>query len=375
MRVLHLRASNFYGGPERQLHLHARRARGSAFDVTVASFTEHGQPPEFLQQIDSDGIATHAFEIRSAYDPRAIAQLRGYLRQQDVRVLCTHEYRTTVLGWLATRGTSTRWLAFSRGYTQTDLKIQLFQGLDKLLIRRADHLVAVSQAQKDRLCRLHIAPGRIAVVPNAIDAGELARVPAVDLRTRFGIPGDAILCVTGGRFSREKGQEVLVRAAALAVARDARLRFLLFGDGPDLPRVQQLATQLGLQDRVLCPGFERNIVGCLKGGDLLVNPSLSEGLPNIVLEAMAVGTPVVATAVGGVPEIVQDGVTGRLVRSVTPPAVAEALVAAAADMGRTRAMSEAARGFVAAECTFERQFEKLAALYRQLGEAPARRAD
>lgn len=372
MNILHLRASDFYGGPERQLHLHAKRALGSPFQVTVASFLEQGRPPEFLQKISQDGVATHVFHVSSAYDPRAVGLIRAYLRANDVAVLCTHEYRTTVLGWLAVRHTPTRWVAFSRGYTQTNLKIHLFQTFDKLLIRRADQIVAVSNAQKARLQRLLIPGGRIGVVENAIDAAMLDGVRAVDLRARFGFPADAVVCVSGGRFSREKGQAVLVRATAAALARDSRLRVVMFGDGPDLEAVRASIARLGLQDRVLCPGFEREILACVKGADILVNPSLSEGLPNIVLEAMALGTAVVATAVGGVPEIVEHARTGWLVPASAPDALAEALLAAASDSARRGEVAAAARRFVEAECTFASQFEKLAAIYRRWGNvAPA----
>jgi glycosyltransferase involved in cell wall biosynthesis len=367
MRILHVRASDFYGGPERQLHLHAREALGSPFEVTIASFTEGGRRPEFLDRIAEAGIATHVFVVRSAYDPQAARQLHRYLREREVDILCTHDYRTTVLGYRAVRHTSARWLAFSRGYTQTNLKVHLFQGIDRALIRLADHIIAVSLAQKKRLRRLLISGDKITVVQNAIDADRLAEIAAIDLRERFGYAPDAVVCVTAGRFSREKGQEGLVRAAATASQRDPRLRFVLFGDGPDLEKVRASIQRLGLQRKILCPGFERNILGCVKGADILINPSLSEGLPNIVLEAMALDVPVVATAVGGVPEIIEHGSTGRLVPAGREAALVDAIVDAASDTARSRAMALAAKRFVKTECTFAGQFERLAAVYRRWG--------
>jgi glycosyltransferase involved in cell wall biosynthesis len=365
MKILHLRASNFYGGPERQLHLHAREALGTDCEVSIASFDEGGHPPEFLDAIAADGIATRSLPVKSAYDLRAIPLLREYLRSGEFQVLCTHEYRSTTVGWLARRGADVRWIAFSRGFTTENLKVQLYHGIDRLLTRHADHVVAVSEAQKRKVQRTRVPAERISVVPNAIDPASIDLGEAVDLRQRFGLDRDDFVVVSGGRFSREKGQVFLIDAAARALPEAPRLRVLLFGEGPQRQAMLERIERLGLDGRVLCPGFERNMPGCLRDADLLVNPSLSEGMPNIVLEAMAVQTPVLATAVGGVPEIVEDGVTGRLVRSSDTGALAAGLVAAARHPEKGLEMAQRARDFAASELGFDRQFERLREIYRR----------
>lgn len=365
MKILHLRASNFYGGPERQLHLHALQARGTDLDVTIASFHEGGAPAEFLAPVAADGVATHSFAVASAYDPRAVPALRTWLREHRVDVLCTHEYRSTTLGWLAVRGTPAAWIAFSRGFTTENLKVRLYHQLDRVLTRRAHHVVAVSAAQKARLERAGVPGARISVVPNAIDPDSLERADPVDLHARFGFASGDFVCVAGGRFSQEKGQEFLVEAAARALHQVPSLRLVLFGDGPGRGPLLERISRLGLDDQVLCPGFERNMAGCVRDADLLVNPSLSEGMPNIVLEGMALQTPVLATAVGGVPEIVHDGVTGRLVPAGDAGALASALVAAARDPETGRDMARRALEFARAELGFARQLERMREAYER----------
>ena len=115
LNILHLRASNFYGGPERQLHFHARQAQGSEFAITIGSFTEGGQTPQFLKVVAEDEIETHLFQVKNAYDPKAVAAVRNFLVNNDIRILCTHDYRTHLIGWLAARRIDTGWVAFSRG--------------------------------------------------------------------------------------------------------------------------------------------------------------------------------------------------------------------------------------------------------------------
>ncbi len=177
------------------------------------------------------------------------------------------------------------------------------------------------------------------------------------------IDSDTVLCICGGRFSREKGQMYLVHAAALALKSHPELRFVLFGDGPDMEKIRAAILKADYPEKIICPGFEKNLVACLKGADMLINPSLSEGLPNIVLEAMAVRLPVVATAVGGVPEIVSDGQTGFLVPSRDSEALARVIVETAVDGDSRARVTAAAYEFIAREYTFAGQFRKLTSLY------------
>lgn len=366
MKILHLRASNFYGGPERQLHFHARQARGSEFTIIIGSFTEYAQTPQFLKVIAEDNIETHLFQVKNAYDPKAVAAVRGYLVSNDIRILCTHDYRTHLIGWLATARTDIRWVTFSRGWTRENPKVRLYHTIDKVILRFADHIVAVSESQKRKLTRLFIPKKKISVVHNATAPEQLDGVERVDLRSRFGFPSDTLLHMSAGRFSREKGQVYLVKAAVAALERNHLLRFVLFGDGPDLRKVRKLVAAFGCEDKILCPGFEKNVVGNLKGADVFVNPSLSEGLPSVVLEAMALGVPVVATAVGGVPEIITHRQTGYIVAAKDPKALAEGMLFMNRHRDQARKFAESALQFVTDNFTFDKQNRKLTAVYRKV---------
>ncbi len=364
MKILHLRASNFYGGPERQVHYHAKLCQSAECTVTVGSFTEAGRTPPFLEVIARDGVPTKLFEVRSAYDPKTPALVKTFLKEGGFDILCTHDYRTHLVGWLATRRTGVRWIAFSRGWTRENLKVKLYHTLDKIIIRFADRIVAVSGAQKQKLQRLLISAKKISVVLNAVALDAVMPKEATDLRTKFGFPSDSIIVIAGGRFSAEKGQAVLVHAAAAAVKEEPRLRFLLFGEGPDEEKIRRMTASLRLEGHLLCPGFEKNMTAAIAGADMLVNPSLSEGLPNIVLEAMALGVPVVATRVGGVPEIMRHRTNGLLV----PPGDVSALKEAILELCRTPSLrqeiAEHALNYVKETLTFDAQNRKLMEIYQ-----------
>jgi len=365
-RIIQLRASNFYGGPERQLHFHARLAQNSDFRITVCSFTENREIPGFVKVIEKDNIPTHTFSVQSAYDFSAVSNLKKYLKDNDIQILCTHDYRTHMIGCLATLGTKTKWIAFSRGWTSENLKIKAFCTLDKVIIRFADRIVAVSEEQKRKLVSLLIPAKKIAVAHNAIDPNFFSRVEKTDLRAKFNLPQDSIICLAGGRFSAEKGQKVLVKAASIALTKNPRLRFLLFGDGPDLPVIRNLINNLGLENKAICPGFEKDLLSCLRGSDILVNPSLSEGLPNIVLEAMAFKIPVVATAVGGVPELIEDGLNGFLAPPKNSINLTEKILKLAEDETLRHKFAQAGYDTIIQKFSFDRQSEKLYSVYRSV---------
>jgi len=364
MKILHLRASNFYGGPERQLHIHAILAGQAGMELIISSFSEGGKTPEFLDVIARDGIATHLFPVRNAYDVRAIGLVREYLREDKVDIICSHDYRSHLIVFRARKGTKAKWVAFSRGWTKDDLKVRIYHSLDKIFVRFADHVVAVSEAQKKKLERLMVPSGKITVAYNSIEPDRLATVERIDLRGRFNFPAESLVAIAGGRFSNEKGQETLVRAADEALKEDDRLRFVLFGDGPDLEKIRSMINRLGISDKMICPGFERSLLGCLKGADILINPSLSEGLPNIVLEGMALKVPVIATSVGGVPELITSGIDGVLVPEGDAAVLAAAIVRLSRDEKMRQRIIEAAFARVAESFSFKSQMAALSEVYK-----------
>lgn len=363
MRILHLRASNFYGGPERQIHLHAVTARTSPYRVSLGSFPEAKKTPAFITAARTDGIDTRVFPVSSSYDLSVTAAIKGYIGRNGIDLVCSHEYRTAVLCFLLSRGGGVRWCAFSRGSTRENVRTASFHLVEKALIRFAHRIVAVSNGERRRLRRYLIPETRVVVVENAVDPSLIASAPRKDIRRRLGFAPDSVVCVCAGRFSAEKGQVHLVEAARTVAARDGRLRVVMFGDGPDLPRIRKKIRDAGLEHTIICPGYESSLSSYLRDCDILVNPSLSEGMPNVVLEAMALEVPAVATAVGGVPELVEDGHTGRLVAPGSGQSLARGIMELAHNPRLRRSMGKAARKRIEGKFTSGAQFTKLCGVY------------
>ncbi|GAJ15279.1 unnamed protein product, partial [marine sediment metagenome] len=145
-----------------------------------------------------DGISTHVFNVKNAYDKSAVGALIRYLKANEIDVLCTHDYRSHFIGFWALRNIKVKWVAFSRGWTKDDLKVRLFHIIDKIFIRFANHIVAVANSQKLKLIKLFVPEKKISIVHNAIDPDLFNDVTPIDLRANFGFPTNSVICISGG---------------------------------------------------------------------------------------------------------------------------------------------------------------------------------
>ena len=229
-----------------------------------------------------------------------------------------------------------------------------------VLLGKLDDYVA-----KRRELARHGLGRKTVVVPNAApgDAVRLDEEGERRLRGELRLNGEEFVVLCAGRLSPEKGQMHLLDAASRLRVRGTAVLVLLAGDGPDRERLASRVRRLGLGGVVSLLGFRRDVDALLAVSDCVALPSLSEGLPNILLEAFAAGRPAVASAVGGVPELVCPGETGWLVPAGDPDALADALADCAADRQRCRSMGDRAQRMVRSQYGRERQVEQLTRIF------------
>ena len=321
-RILHLRASQFFGGPEKQIVHHAIRASLNGPEIWIGCFRDGPARPALLDRAQQLGLPT--LELSSGrFDPRTIFELARFIRQQKISVLCTHGYKANIIGWMAAHLTGCAHIAYARGWTGETWRVRFYDRLDRLVLRRTEWVVCVSRAQAEQLtAKKHDRPP--IVIPNtALLVAEDVTLPLdrVPIRRSLGLPEDAFLVCAAGRLSVEKGHFYLLRAVHAMRGQISKLHVILLGEGAERKRLEQEVCELGLQHCVRFVGFVHDVQPWIQASDVLVNPSLSEGVPNIVLEAMALGTPIVATTVGGVPDLLRDLESGLLV----PPGDSHAL--------------------------------------------------
>ncbi|MEW5746930.1 MAG: glycosyltransferase [Nitrospirota bacterium] len=366
LRVGHIIATNFFGGPEKQIVEHAQRSAGRDLSVVVISFIERSRRNELLERAADLGLDTHALHTNSPFNPKVIPELASFLKRNGIDLLCTHGYKSNVIGraasWLAGRPE----IAFSRGWTGEDRRIRLFEQLDRRFLRAADHVVAVSQSQRERVLSLNVPAGKVSVIHNCIDADRAAALPKQSIRAAFGLPREAVIVVSAGRLSPEKNFEGLLDAVQLAMKRDPRIHCIVFGEGAERENLEAKRSRYKLDGRFLLPGFRKDMMSFMADADIFVLPSLTEGLPNVVLEACALGKPVVATAVGGTPEIVRHGITGFLVKPGETRRMADYICRIARHRELGAAMGMSGHDYIRSHFGFDKQTAQLEHIYGEV---------
>lgn len=348
--------------------------------VALATFRRGGAETSAFDRAAADvGVPVHVIHERFCFDPRVIGEIRRLVGRCGADVVETCSVKSHVLVRLSGAWRSRPWIACHHGYTTTDLKMRAYNQLDRWSLREACHVVTVSRASVDVLVRLGISRDHISVVHNAIDPSYGTATTGADVeavRSRHGIEkGDRVL-VSVGRLSREKGHVHLVDALDLLL-RTTRMAvtLMLVGDGPERQALESRARNLGVLPRVVFAGRREDVAAYLRAADVFVLPSSSEGSPHALLEAAAAGIPIVASRVGGIPEMVSDADSALLVPPGAPGALADAIARILHDESLGRSLARSARGTLERQHSQQARTATLVNLYRHYaGSGPAARS-
>lgn len=358
------------GGPARQCLLLTKRL-ADEFPTTLAVGTP---PPEEGEMTDPEVVVRRlplARPFSPAADGRAITATRALLQEIRPAILHTHMAKAGTVGRLAAATVRPRPVTVHTfhghvldGYFPGPVE-KAFLAAERLLARRTDVLIAVSPQVRDSLVELGVGdPERWRVVPLGLELAPFAAVagPSGRLRRRLGLAPDVPLVGAVGRLVPIKDLTTLVRA----VARLDGVHLALVGEGEARPELEALVGSLGLGERVHLPGWADDVAAWMADLDVVALTSRNEGTPVALIEALAAGRPVVATSVGGVPFVVRDGATGRLVPPADPAATADALEAALSDPAEGSRRAAVGRAEVLDRFGSERLVADIRSLYREL---------
>lgn len=368
MNIGHLIASNFFGGPERQVfeHLKLLNQRGQ-FQGTAFSYLEGRDTAPLLERCKDSGIPGYPIQTSGSYSFHQVVELEQYLADLNIDLLCVHGYRSLVLGLLARRKQKIPIIGFSRGWTKDNFKVQLFNWVDRFSLRFVDQIVAVSRGQQQSLLRYPFGYPHISVVHNCINTDPYEdSCDVLKIKEELGISTSATIIGSVGRLSPEKGHRDLLEAFSLVSKKNDNVLLVLVGDGVCADSLKSQAVSLGLMDKVKFLGFRTDVNHIMRILDLFVLPSEQEGLPNALLEAFAAKKPAVATAVGGVPEVIEEGKSGYLVPPLRPDLFAEAIIKCLESPEMMKTMGYTGYQKIKSEFTFERQTDALQKLYLKI---------
>ena len=312
LRILQLISSGGYYGAENMVLQLTRSLNQLGCETTLGVFKNaHAPNIEIVEAAQRHGISVEIFECRGKVDRSTVRGIRNLLLRQQTDILHTHGYKANSYGFRASRATATKIVATSHNWPGKSMMLRAYAALDKLQLRYFDHICPVSEAVASTLERALVPRDKITVVQNGIDVDRFsAGVPSLRDLGRY--KGKSVVGYVG-RLVEGKGLDVLIRAAKGLIQRITNVEFIFVGEGPKRESLQSLAAQLGLCDHISFIGPRFDLPDVYASFDIFVLPSLREGMPLVVLEAMAARKPVVATRVGAIPIVVKDEQTGLLV--------------------------------------------------------------
>lgn len=367
--MLHIGVGGDVGGGERYLLLFADRINKEKYKLLFVS----SQQKTFVDELRKRNLETLIVNMESKFNIRALFQLRDFIKANKIKIVHTHGPRGSFYGRLAARWAGVPIIISTihvsiHDYPVCKLKRDVYILLDRLTAHFCDKIICVAKALADNLiCKSKINPDKFLVIHNGIDL------------ERFSNAGDTYDLLKGlkvsvkdkkigivGRLSCEKGHRYFLEAVAEVKKIFPDIKCLIVGDGPLRKELERLSERLGVFQNCIFTGTMHNIPEILSVLDVLVLSSVSEGLPMILLEAMAARCPVVATRIGGIPELVEDNKTGILVEPKDSRALARAIESLLQNKEKAREMASLARSMIEREFMAEEMAKKIEDVYENL---------
>jgi glycosyltransferase involved in cell wall biosynthesis len=341
VKVMHLITELSTGGAQVALRRLLTNCDRQRFEMQVACL--YNGDGAAGQQIRQASIPVHDLKMKAKTDIKAFSRLFHLLRREEPHILHTWMFHANFSGRIS--GRIARVPIIVSAERTMGQESWMRRGLNKATAYLADRVVCVSQATTIYAAQtIGIPESKLTVIPNGVDLADFDHLPDVDLaRAAWNLPAQGVIIGAVGRLHAVKGFAYLLEAFARLAPDFPQATLLLVGDGPDRSILEQQAARYHLSQRVTFMGEQTDVPSLLAAMDVLALPSLHEGMPNVVLEAMTAGLPVVASRIGGVPEVVIHGETGWLVAAADPGALCNAIINLLNDPSRAQAMGKAGR--------------------------------
>lgn len=366
LRVLHVNTEKTWRGGEQQaLYLAEGLARRGVANLCV------GRPDApYVERCAAKGLDVAPLANRGEADPAAVVKLRRIVKSWKPDVIHMHTSHAHALGVLAAKTLGVGRAVPPKTIVSRRVDFTIYRNALRLSWFKyrfgVDRYIAISEGVRVQMVKDGIPAGKIAVVYSGIDLSRFDGVAPHDYHAEFGVPRGAPIVVDVAAFGWHKAQEYLVHATPKILREAPETRVVFVGDGELLPKIRDEAQRLGVGDRILFTGFRTDVPSLVAGADVFVMCSVLEGLCTSLLDALALGRPAVGTKVGGIPEVLIDGVTGLLVPPRDPAALAAAVLRVLGDRELAARLAAAGRRHVEEKFTVDAMVEGNLAVYRSL---------
>jgi len=338
VKILYLITDLDVGGAERALVKLATRLDRARFQVAVACLSGRGALGD---ELAGRGVPVHYLDMRGKLDVGVVSRMRRLIEAEEPDILHTFLFHANIVGRIAAAWALERPLVVAGVRVAEPRRRHLWvEGWTSGLV---DKFVAVSEGVRSLMTqRARIPEGKIVTIPNGIDPAEIPQAP-VDVRGELKLPVRCPVVASVGRLTRQKGQSFFIEAAGQVLKAHPDAHFIVIGDGPLAGSLKRQAARLGIAAHVHFLGWRKDAWAIVAGANVFALPSLWEGMPNALLEAMAAGVPVVGTYVAGTSEIIENDRTGLLVSPSDARVLAQAITGLLMNPERAQELGEAGR--------------------------------
>lgn len=325
MNILFLISSAGHYGIENMLVSLACNLTSLGCHCVVGVFCDSRDPhTEVAEEAKKRGLTVELIRCQGRIDRAAVQQIRQLVRKYEIDVIHPHGYKADLYAYAAAFRNRVALLATSHNWPSKHWSMRAYAALDRLALRRFDAVVAVSEPVHARLRRWGVKKDQLTLIANGVDVERFQNAqPTLRNETRF---ASGALVGFVGRLVPDKGGAVLLHAAKQVLAICPDTRFVFVGEGPSRPDWDKLGSDLCIAGNVVFTGTRNDMPGVYASLDMLVLPSLIESMPMCLLEAMAASKPVIATEVGGIPQVITTDQTGLLVKPGDADGFAKAIL-------------------------------------------------
>jgi glycosyltransferase involved in cell wall biosynthesis len=368
VKVLQLISSGgYYGAENMLLNLCASQETAGCQNSLLLFYNVHVPNVEFYERARRRGLSVRMVHCNGRADWRAVRQIEDYIREDGVDLVHTHGYKADLYGYLAAWRCHKPVVATCHNWVGGTAALGIYNHLDRMALKKFNALAAVSDTVAQRLLAFGVPAEKIKTIANGIDVKAFERAEPLPL---LNAEGSAVVGVVA-RLDMQKGFAYLLRAARELCKRFHGLKFVIAGEGPDRDAIEEMIQQYGLQSNVVLAGQQSNMPAIYAAMDIFVLPSLNEGLPMTVLEAMAACKPVIATRVGAIPSVIKDGENGLLVDPRNSEGLRSAIASLLDDPERRRRLGVQAHTWVSRNHTSEAMALKYREMYEEVLGKPA----
>lgn len=355
------------GGPGKGILQFIKYHDKKMFSYVIVCFKRKGmEDTEFIKKATEENVTVEVIVEDQTFNRKVFKDCLMLAEKYHVNIVQSHGYKGHLLSLFLKIKTNVKWISFSHGWTSENKKMRLYNLLEKCLVVFADIAVGVSKKIKKTLMLFRFGRKTINII-NAIEIISF-RSNRNKIRSKYNFNQNTFIFTCIGRLSPEKGQIYLLKAFKEVLVHYDRAILMLVGDGYELEYLKKWVIDNGISERVKLAGYQSNALDYIADSNVVVIPSLSEGIPNVALEAMMMKIPVIATNVGGVGEILEDKRTGIIVKSKSVDSLKNAMLYSISNYNHLHHMTQAAYNVIKYRLNPEIRAEQIQQLYNKLSE-------